>query len=171
MAQYIQNSELLCCYFASALIRTEWTTSLEAYLLFRLMNGSNFSGYWQDEYQIAYLRSEGKGDPSCGWCHAHRWGWNIPLAGTQVGTQRRWIGQHWSQHPPQHQNGKVPDQGTPVAHKLGKRTACSSLFWNIIFQYIFPKASKIKNTITEKTPYVPTQRVLCWHNLYFYFHH
>lgn len=85
----------------------------------------------------AYLRSEGRGGPSCGRCRAGRWGWSDPSAGIQAGTRTRWTGPRWSRHPPPRRSGRARGQGTPAAHRLEERTTPGPYLNPGLFIYLF----------------------------------
>lgn len=67
---------------------------------------------------MSHLHSGGRGDPSFGWCHAHRWGWNTRWADTPGDTRRKWTDPHWSPRPPPLHSGTAQDRGIPGVHKL-----------------------------------------------------
>lgn len=71
---------------------------------------------------MPHLHSEGKGDPSCGWCRARRWEWNARWADIPGDTRRKWTGPHWSRPPPLLRSGTAQDRGTPGAHRLEQTT-------------------------------------------------
>lgn len=95
---------------------------------------------------ILYLRSEGKGDPNCECCRAHRWGWNVPSVDTQEDTRRKWTGPHCTRHPPPPRSWKALGQGTPAVRRLkGKKSKHFSLF---ISAFVSPKVTLSQSNLT-----------------------